>query len=454
MFKNIFENKIGEKLNNFNNSSKTAIEWMDKFRQSFDISDKLNQVGTNEPNNQQTSEPSNLSSSSTAADSEARTTSPININIKSRNQSHSKKSNKKLNNETVRSVSVEATKTLKINTNNLSIDSMKSVSHFRKEESNELTINSEKNATNVPSSPNRSSSIQKEYNSNSSLSIPNSRESYQTISSGSDSFQMSRHNNLLQTDMSLDENALNVNKSCRKNSGNVNKTLVRQSTNVTSSFPLKSFQRINSQTVEIPGLNVKVVRYHIENGLGKIDPHLYMKNSSSGADSSTVVCKGMLFFSIHYNEEIQSFSVTINKSEIYATNSQENLANNNNNTTTNNTKKTTLSAPTSPSNIGKPDTYVKVQLLPDKKRKFQTRIQRKSLSPVFEETFYFPTAFKDLKYKTLYLTHFEFGRFSKHELIGAVKLNDLDSIKDLNTKDVELTRSLTPLDEVIHSSSF
>lgn len=38
---------------------------------------------------------------------------------------------------------------------------------------------------------------------------------------------------------------------------------------------------------------------------------------------------------------------------------------------------------------GTSDPYVKVFLLPDKKKKFQTKVQRKSLNPVFNESFTF-----------------------------------------------------------------
>lgn len=38
---------------------------------------------------------------------------------------------------------------------------------------------------------------------------------------------------------------------------------------------------------------------------------------------------------------------------------------------------------------GTSDPYVKVYLLPDKKKKFQTKVQRKSLNPVFNESFTF-----------------------------------------------------------------
>lgn len=38
---------------------------------------------------------------------------------------------------------------------------------------------------------------------------------------------------------------------------------------------------------------------------------------------------------------------------------------------------------------GTSDPYVKVYMLPDKKKKFETKVQRKNLCPVFNETFIF-----------------------------------------------------------------
>lgn len=38
---------------------------------------------------------------------------------------------------------------------------------------------------------------------------------------------------------------------------------------------------------------------------------------------------------------------------------------------------------------GTSDPYVKVYMLPDKKKKYETKIQRKNLCPVFNETFIF-----------------------------------------------------------------
>lgn len=42
---------------------------------------------------------------------------------------------------------------------------------------------------------------------------------------------------------------------------------------------------------------------------------------------------------------------------------------------------------------GTSDPYVKVYLLPDKKKKFETKVHRKTLSPVFNETFTFKVSF-------------------------------------------------------------
>lgn len=42
---------------------------------------------------------------------------------------------------------------------------------------------------------------------------------------------------------------------------------------------------------------------------------------------------------------------------------------------------------------GTSDPYVKVYLLPDKKKKFETKVHRKTLNPIFNETFTFKVIF-------------------------------------------------------------
>ncbi|KAI1295638.1 Synaptotagmin 1 [Halotydeus destructor] len=71
---------------------------------------------------------------------------------------------------------------------------------------------------------------------------------------------------------------------------------------------------------------------------------------------------------------------------------------------------------------GTSDPYVKVYLLPDKKKKFETKVHRKTLSPVFNETFVFKVPYNEIVTKTLIFAVFDFDRFSKHDQIGEIKI--------------------------------
>ncbi|KAK2718060.1 synaptotagmin 1-like isoform X2 [Artemia franciscana] len=71
---------------------------------------------------------------------------------------------------------------------------------------------------------------------------------------------------------------------------------------------------------------------------------------------------------------------------------------------------------------GTSDPYVKVYLLPDKKKKFETKVHRKTLNPVFNETFNFKLPYADAMNKTLVFAIYDFDRFSKHDQIGEVKV--------------------------------
>ncbi|CAG13070.1 unnamed protein product, partial [Tetraodon nigroviridis] len=71
---------------------------------------------------------------------------------------------------------------------------------------------------------------------------------------------------------------------------------------------------------------------------------------------------------------------------------------------------------------GSSDPYVKLYLLPDKKKKFETKVQRKTLDPNFNESFSFKVPHTELGGRTLVMTVYDFDRFSKHDAIGAVKI--------------------------------
>lgn len=77
---------------------------------------------------------------------------------------------------------------------------------------------------------------------------------------------------------------------------------------------------------------------------------------------------------------------------------------------------------------GTSDPYVKVYLMPDKKKKFETKVHRKTLNPVFNETFVFKVPYAEIGSKTLVFAVYDFDRFSKHDQIGLIKipLNSID----------------------------
>ncbi|KAI1884681.1 hypothetical protein AGOR_G00228920 [Albula goreensis] len=98
---------------------------------------------------------------------------------------------------------------------------------------------------------------------------------------------------------------------------------------------------------------------------------------------------------------------------------------------------------------GTSDPYVKVYMLPDKKKKFETKVQRKNLCPVFNETFTFKVRVKsmwlsgfpqrsipyaELGGQTLVMQVYDFDRFSKHDVIGEIKIpmNSIDLGQPLN----------------------
>lgn len=59
---------------------------------------------------------------------------------------------------------------------------------------------------------------------------------------------------------------------------------------------------------------------------------------------------------------------------------------------------------------GTSDPYVKVFLLPEKKKKFETKVHRKTLNPTFNETFNFKMPYAEITVKTLVFLVYDFDR--------------------------------------------
>ncbi|XP_062857604.1 synaptotagmin VIII [Trichomycterus rosablanca] len=72
--------------------------------------------------------------------------------------------------------------------------------------------------------------------------------------------------------------------------------------------------------------------------------------------------------------------------------------------------------------LGTSDPYVKVYMLPSKSKTFETKVFRKTLNPVFNENFKYQISQKDLSESTLVMQVYDFNRFSKHDVIGELRL--------------------------------
>ncbi|KAK1799570.1 hypothetical protein P4O66_000449 [Electrophorus voltai] len=155
--------------------------------------------------------------------------------------------------------------------------------------------------------------------------------------------------------------------------------------------------------------------------LGRIQPELYKQSlqetEESSKNSAAKTC-GKINFSLKYDYEGELLLVNI------------------------------LEAQDLPAKdlCGSSDPYVKVYLLPDRKRKFQTRVHRKTLNPTFDETFQFPVPYEELAARKLHLSVFDFDRFSRHDMIGEVILENLFEVSDLSRetsiwKDIQYTTS-------------
>jgi hypothetical protein len=199
------------------------------------------------------------------------------------------------------------------------------------------------------------------------------------------------------------------------------RSLIRQSTDTTCTFPIRRpMRRMESiETVEIPGLNgVKAIRY-LNDNLGKLQPDLYMKQTSQ--IDPTYGC-GKITFTLFYNQQLTSLVVTIV--------SIENLPYRDVN-----------------SKI-LPDPFIKIVLLPDRRRKFQTKVYKKTQTTQFNETFQFQISYEELRRRILLLSVYDFGRSTKRSLIGTVKIDDVSSMPDITSNDVTCTRSIVPGTEV------
>ncbi|XP_072284502.1 synaptotagmin-11 isoform X2 [Pyxicephalus adspersus] len=87
------------------------------------------------------------------------------------------------------------------------------------------------------------------------------------------------------------------------------------------------------------------------------------------------------------------------------------------------------------------DPYIKMTILPDKKHRVKTRVLRKTLNPVFDETFtFYGIPYSQLQDLILHFLVLSFDRFSRDDVIGEVMV-PLAGV-DPSTGKVQLTREI------------
>ncbi|XP_027451440.1 synaptotagmin-10 isoform X1 [Zalophus californianus] len=186
----------------------------------------------------------------------------------------------------------------------------------------------------------------------------------------------------------------------------------RQTTEPTSSSRHNSFRRHLPRQMQVSSVDFSMgtepilQRGETTTSIGRIKPELYKQKSvdSEGNRQEDIKTCGKLNFTLQYDYENELLVVKIIKA---------------------------LDLPAKDF-TGTSDPYVKMYLLPDRKKKFQTRVHRKTLNPLFDETFQFPVAYDQLSNRKLHFSVYDFDRFSRHDMIGEVILDNLFEVSDLS----------------------
>ncbi|CAI5790002.1 synaptotagmin-3 [Podarcis lilfordi] len=160
-----------------------------------------------------------------------------------------------------------------------------------------------------------------------------------------------------------------------------------------------------TQQLSSPDTGVHVGEEKVEQvtSIGQIKPELYKQRSGeSDSKKGEAASCGRISFALRYAYGTEQLVVRILRA---------------------------LDLPAKDAN-GFSDPYVKMYLLPDRKKKFQTKVHRKTLNPIFNETFNFNVPFAELPSRKLHFSIYDFDRFSRHDLIGQVVLDNLLEIAE------------------------
>ncbi|XP_049938971.1 synaptotagmin-10-like [Schistocerca serialis cubense] len=206
------------------------------------------------------------------------------------------------------------------------------------------------------------------------------------------------------------------------------KKVLRQTTLPSVPTRHQTFQRQLSHRLDLPNIQFSVCSLgpRPDTGIGLIKPELYKKEmmarqSSTDSSSTEMEYCGKLHFALRYDQDIEGLIVKVLEARDLPVKDM----------------------------MGSSDPYVKVYLLPDRKKKFQTKVHRKNLNPIFNETFIFSVPYDDLRHRYLQFSVYDFDRFSRHDLIGQVVLKGLlDSVDLLQEMEYTMNILCAPQDKV------
>ncbi|XP_064489931.1 synaptotagmin-10-like [Ornithodoros turicata] len=171
-------------------------------------------------------------------------------------------------------------------------------------------------------------------------------------------------------------------------------------------FQRQLAHRLDFGSVPFEVCNIQQRESH--DSVGAIQPELYDQEGTAAAleaaesPALTTSC-GKLLFTLKYDLDIEGLVVRI------------------------------LQAKDLPAKdfLGSSDPYIRIYLLPDRRKKYQTRVHRKNLNPVFNESFVFSMPLEELRHRTLQFSVYDFDRFSRNDLIGHVVVKRLHELCDV-----------------------
>ncbi|XP_028841968.1 synaptotagmin-9b isoform X2 [Denticeps clupeoides] len=191
-----------------------------------------------------------------------------------------------------------------------------------------------------------------------------------------------------------------------------NPRVQRQVTEPTSSVRHNSIRR--QMNLSNPDFNVsQFQRQESLSGLGRIKPELYKQRSVDTDDGRRSDSCGRLHFILKYDCDLEQLIVKIHKAQDLPAKDFS----------------------------GTSDPYVKIYLLPERKTKHQTKVHRKTLNPVFDEVFLFPVTYSELPSRKLHFSVYDFDRFTRHDLIGQVVVDNLLDLPDF-PRETKLCRDI------------